>query len=64
TTDFVTVSLSNNATVQKISVYNNLGQLVRTEAKNTVSLQNLAKGNYYLTIQTEEGSFSKKVIKN
>ncbi len=64
TTDFVTVSLSDNATVQKISVYNNLGQLVRTEEKNTVSFQNLAKGNYYLTIQTEKGSFSKKVIKN
>lgn len=64
TTDSVTVSLSNNAAVQKISVYNNLGQLVRTEAKNTVSLQNLANGNYYLTIQTEEGSYSKKVIKN
>jgi hypothetical protein len=63
TTDSVTVSLSNAAAIQKISVYNNLGQLVRSENNNTVSLQNLANGNYYLTIQTAEGSYSKKIIK-
>jgi hypothetical protein len=63
TTDFVTVSLSNAAAIQKISVYNNLGQLVRTETKNTFSLQNLAKGNYYLTIYTAEGNYAKKIIK-
>ena len=63
TTDFVTVSLSNAAAIQKISVYNNLGQLVRSENKNTVSLQNLANGNYYLTIFTAEGNYSKKIIK-
>lgn len=63
TTDLVTVSSSNNAAVQKIAVYNSLGQLVRTENKNIVSLENLANGNYYLTIQTAEGSYSKKIIK-
>lgn len=63
TTDFVTVSLSNAAAIQKISVYNNLGQLVRSENNNTVSLQNLANGTYYLTIYTAEGNYSKKIIK-
>jgi hypothetical protein len=63
TTDFVTVSLPNAAVVQKIAVYNSLGQLVRSENKNTVSLQNLANGNYYLTIYTAEGNYSKKIIK-
>jgi len=63
TTDTVTVSLPNAAAVQKIAVYNSLGQLVRTETKNTVSLQNLANGNYYLTIYTAEGNYSKKIIK-
>ena len=63
TTDFVTVSLSNAVAIQKISVYNNLGQLVRSENKDTVSLQNLANGNYYLTIFTAEGNYSKKIIK-
>lgn len=63
TTDSVTVSLPNAAVVKKIAVYNSLGQLVRTEAKDTVSLQNLANGNYYLTIYTAEGNYSKKIIK-
>lgn len=64
TTDFVTVSLSNAAAIQKISVFNTLGQLVSSSvAKNTVSLQNLANGNYYLTIYTAEGNYSKKIIK-
>jgi hypothetical protein len=63
TTDIVTVSLPNAAVVEKIAVYNSLGQLVRTEAKNNVSLQNLANGNYYLTIYTSEGNYSKKIIK-
>lgn len=63
TTDAVTVTLPNAAVVEKIAVYNSLGQLVRTEAKNSVSLQNLANGNYYLTIYTSEGNYSKKIIK-
>ncbi len=63
TTDSVTVSLPNGAVVEKISVYNSLGQLLFTEAKNTVSLQHLAKGNYFLTIYTSEENFSKKIIK-
>lgn len=63
TTDFVTVSLPNATVVQKIAVYNSLGQLVRSENKDTVSLQNLANGNYYLTIFTAEGNYSKKIIK-
>jgi len=63
TTDTVTVSMPNAAVVQKIAVYNSLGQLVRTEAKNTVSLQNLANGNYYLRIYTAEGNYAKKIIK-
>lgn len=64
TTDSVTVSLPNATVVEKIAVYNSLGQLVSSSvAKNTVSLQNLANGNYYLTIFTAEGNYSKKIIK-
>jgi hypothetical protein len=63
TTDTVTVSLPNNVAIEKIAVYNSLGQLMSVETKNTVSLQNLASGNYYLTIYTAEGNYAKKVIK-
>jgi hypothetical protein len=63
TTDIVTVSLQNSAVVEKIAVYNSLGQLMLTGANNTVSLQNLANGIYYLTIYSVEGNYSKKIIK-
>ncbi|SHG45418.1 Por secretion system C-terminal sorting domain-containing protein [Flavobacterium fluvii] len=63
TNDIVTVSLPDAAVVEKIAVYNSLGQLMLTEAKSTVSLQHLAKGTYYLTIYTSEGNFAKKIIK-
>jgi hypothetical protein len=63
TTDIVTVALPNAAVIKKIAVYNSLGQLVQSEAKNTVSLQHLANGNYYLMIFTSEGNYSKKIIK-
>jgi len=63
TTDSVTVSLSNAAVVQRIAVYNSLGQLVRSEATDTVSLQNLSNGNYFLAIYTTEGNYSKQIIK-
>ncbi len=63
TTDFVTVSFPNAVVIEKIAVYNNLGQLVLTEANNTVSLKNLTKGIYFLNIHTAEGNFSKRIIK-
>ena len=63
TTDSVTVSLSNAAVVQRIAVYNSLGQLVRSETTDTVSLRNLSNGNYFLAIYTTEGNYSKQIIK-
>lgn len=64
TTDIVTVNLPDSTVVEKIEVYNNLGQLMLTESKNTVSLQHLTNGIYFLTIHTSEGNYSKKIIKN
>jgi hypothetical protein len=63
TNDIVTVTLPDAAVIEKIAVYNSLGQLMFTEAKNSVSLQNLANGNYYLTIYTSDGNYAKKIIK-
>jgi hypothetical protein len=60
----VTLTIPETSDLKKIEVYNSLGQLMTTETKNTVSLQNLASGNYYLTIYTAEGiNYAKKIIK-
>lgn len=63
TSDLVSVALPNNALIQKIAVYNSLGQLVLTETNSTFSLQNLDSGIYYLTIFTTEGNYAKKIVK-
>lgn len=63
TSDLVSVALPNNAVIQKIAVYNSLGQLVLTETNSTFSLQNLDSGIYYLTIFTTEGNYAKKIVK-
>ena len=52
--------------IQSIALYNLLGQQVYHSDKfvQTISLQNLAKGNYVFTIQTSSKSFSTLINKN
>ncbi|MDR6844561.1 putative Ig domain-containing protein [Flavobacterium granuli] len=58
-----------NVLVQKVNVYNNAGQLIKTitnnESANTtsVSLNNVPAGVYYLKIETENANTVKQVIK-
>lgn len=63
TQDNVTINIPENSILQKILVYNSLGQLVATELKNTVLLENLNSGNYYLIICTNTGNYVEKIIK-
>lgn len=59
----------NNILVEKVNVYNNVGQLVKTfsykEATNNTSLQlnNLPTGTYYLHIDAENAHTVKQIIK-
>lgn len=59
----VKVSLPNSSILEKVEVYNNLGQLVSTQFNNTVSLEKLESGYYYFLIVTSNGSYTKKIIK-
>jgi rhamnogalacturonan endolyase len=59
----VTVTIPETAVLEKILVYNSLGQLVSTESENTVSLEKLNSGNYYFLIITSTGNYVKKIIK-
>lgn len=59
----VRIMMPDTYILKKVSVYNSLGQLLSVEATNTVSLENLDSGNYYLLIVTSAGDFVKKIIK-
>jgi hypothetical protein len=61
TSAIVTVEIK-GACFRKIEMYTSLGQL-ELYTINTISLQNLATGNYFLKIYTSGGTSTKKIIK-
>jgi len=60
----ITISIDDNLFLKKISIYNELGQLVITEFNSNINIQNLSKGIYYCEIETNEGKAIKKLIIN
>jgi hypothetical protein len=63
TNDIVTVIIPEEYVLEKIEMYNSLGQFVGQYTKSTISLQNLAGGNYFLKIYTSGGITTKKIIR-
>lgn len=63
-TNFITISLENNLTLEKVSIYNSLGQIVKNSNTNLVDISELAIGSYYLEVQTSQGKATKTIIKN
>ena len=62
--DELHVQLPSSVLLEKVSIYNNLGQLVLENSNSEFSLNTLSSGVYAVTIQTSEGEFHKKIIKN
>jgi Leucine-rich repeat (LRR) protein len=57
----------NNITLEKATVYNSLGQLVKTfvfngDTNNTINLSGLPRGIYYVYLINEDAASAKKVI--
>ncbi|MFV8324694.1 T9SS type A sorting domain-containing protein [Flavobacterium sp. ZS1P14] len=63
TNDIVTVTIPNEFILEKIEMFNSVGQFVAQYTKSTISLQNLVNGNYLLKIYTFGGNATKKIIK-
>ncbi|MFT5252189.1 MAG: hypothetical protein ACI87N_001195 [Flavobacteriales bacterium] len=63
TNDIVTVIIPKDYVLEKVEMYNSLGQLVEKYTKSTISLQNLSGGHYFLKIYTSEGTATKIIIK-
>ncbi len=63
--DELHISISDNNEIQKISIYNIVGQLVKTVNGNndTINTSDLKNGVYLVKIQTNEGTVDKKIIK-
>ncbi len=60
--EIVTVNLNDNMNLEKVNIYNTLGQLVKSEKTNTINVNNFSKGNYYFEVITNKGKATKAVI--
>lgn len=64
TNDNVVITIPDEFDLVKIELYNGLGQFVARYTNNTVSVQNLTSGNYFLKIYTTGGDTTKRLIKD
>lgn len=58
----INIALENNLQLEKVNVYNQLGQLVKTAETNVMTTTDLATGTYYLEVVTNQGKATKKLI--
>lgn len=61
--DVVHIQMPVNISLEKVSIYNNLGQKVMESGSLSFSVASLSAGVHYIDIQTAEGTFHKKFIK-
>lgn len=61
--DMVTVTIPEVFYLEKIEVYNSVGQFIAKYTTSTILLKNLSRGNYLLKIYTSGGTTTKKIIK-
>jgi len=62
--DAVHIQLPTSIILEKATIYNNLGQLVLENNTVDFSLLSISSGVYEMQLQTSEGLFHKKIIKN
>ena len=66
TNDIINLSYPDYLQINKIELYNNLGQLIHrgNSSVNKISLEGSAQGVYFVKIYSSEGIINKRVIKN
>lgn len=64
-TSELNISSPNSKTIEKVSVYNLVGQLVKNVGGNhkSIDMSDLSSGTYLVKIQTNEGVIDRKIIK-
>jgi hypothetical protein len=61
-TELVTITLQENLQLEKVNIYNTLGQLIKTEKSNSINVSSLSKGSYYFEVITNQGKATKTVL--
>ena len=58
------IQIPSNISIEKVTIFNNLGQKVIENNTANFSVSQLSSGVHFVQIQTSEGIFHKKIIKN
>src|SRR5690554_1090622 len=61
-TEVLNIEFQGDVALENVTIYNNLGQRIKTITHNTVDVSTLAKGLYFVEVTTNQGKASKKVI--
>ena len=61
--DILHIQMPNTTSVEKVIIYNNLGQKIMENSSLDFSITTLSAGVHYIDIQTVDGTFHKKFIK-
>ena len=61
--DILHIQMPNTTSLEKVIIYNNLGQKVMEDSSLDFSVSSLSAGVHYVEIQTAEGTFHKKFTK-
>lgn len=66
TKEFISISYDNSLKVNNVSIFDVKGRLILTESKkfDKISTRKLSNGVYIISIKTNKGTISKKIIKN
>ncbi len=63
TKEVLNIDLPTNMTLQKVNLYNTLGQKVAETNQNKIDVSGLSQGIYIVNFETSEGAFHKNFIK-
>jgi len=63
-TDEIHIQMPSTMVIEKVRLFNNIGQIVFESNSLDFSVTSLSSGALYAEIQTPEGTFHKKIIKN
>jgi Flp pilus assembly pilin Flp len=63
TSQLITINLNDSLEFQKVTIYNTLGQIIKTETTKNISVIDLSKGTYFIEVETNQGKATKSFIK-
>ena len=64
TTTIINIDLKENSELEKVTIYNALGQIVLTSKEDIINTSKLASGSYIVEVLTKRGKSTKKLIIN